>query len=354
MRKRPDGLYQLSVMVGYGPDGKPKRKVVYGKTQREVKEKAGTIQMQHNMGLELDNDITVSEWANRWLKTYKSGVEYKTYEMYSGIIKNYVVAILGNMRLKDVKVAHLQDIVNQNSNKSWIVTKFKLTVSQMFEQAALNDLIIKNPAKGIKLPVILKHSKRRAFTDEEMHNIISLPLDKRTRCFIYLLLYTGARKSEALALTKGDICKETMQVTINKSLVFKSNQSEIKDNPKTQAGVRVIPILKPLRDVLFDYISSIDTDLLFPSQKGHTMTDTGYRRMWAKFVKAMDTSDITAHSFRHNYATILYNAGVDVKAAQSILGHSSISVTMDIYTHLSNQNRDEAASKLNSFLADYN
>lgn len=351
MKKRSDGRYQISIMIGYKTDGKPKRKLVYGRTQKEVQEKANELRMQYSMGLEIDNNITVADWADVWLKTYKRGVEYNTLEMYNGITKNYIIKPLGRLKLRDVKTAHLQQIVNENQSKSWVVKKFKLTVSQMLEQAAINDLIVRNPAKGLKLPITANNQGKRALTELEMEQVKSLYLDDKTRCYVYLLLYTGMRKSEALALTKNDIDRNRMEITVSKTLVFMSNKSIIKHNPKTKAGTRVIPILEPLRDVLFRYVDSVQTDMLFLTIAGKTVTDMAYRRMWEKFERAMGTKEITAHIFRHNFATILYNAGVDAKAAQHILGHSSISVTMDIYTHLDNRKRNEATEKLNAFLS---
>jgi len=351
MKRRADGRYQLSVMVGYGADGKPKRKLVYGKTQKEVKDKASDLRMQCNMGIELDNDITLGEWAEIWLRTYKSGVEYNTVRMYSYITDNYVKKTLGHVKLKDVKTAHLQKIINDNSQKSWVCKKFRLTATQMLEQAAINDLIVRNPARGIVLPAFTKQSQKRAFTDDEMERVKSLPLNDKDKCFIMVLLYTGMRKGEALALSMGDIDIAAGQITVDKTAIFKANQSYIKNNPKTKAGVRVIPLLKPLRDILEPYIESIDTDFIFPAVDGGTMSETAYRHMWRRFCAAMGTTEITAHFFRHNFATMLYNAGVDVKAAQSILGHSSIAVTMDIYTHLGAKNQDAAAGKLNDFLS---
>jgi len=351
VKKRTDGRYQLSIQIGYTDEGKPKRKLVYGATQREVKEKANELRMQHSMGLEIDNDITISEWAEAWLKTYKSGVEYQTYEMYRKVVKNYITKYLGDMKLKDVKTAHLQKIVNDNSHKQRTMKIFNITINQIMEQASINDLIIKNPAKGIKLPVNQESTSKRALTDCEVEKIKNLPLSCMDKCFIMLLLYTGMRKSEALAITKDDIDIAKMQITVNKTLVFKVNQSEIKHQPKTKAGARIIPILEPLKYVLVEHMGAINGELLFPASDGGTISDTSYRCMWNRFCKAIDTREITAHTFRHNFATMLYNAGVDVKAAQSILGHSSIAVTMDIYTHLGDKNRDEAASKLNDFLS---
>jgi len=351
MKKRPDGRYQISALIGRNDNGSPKRKVVYGNTQREVKEKANDLRTKYNMGLDIDSNITVGEWDLQWLKVYKCGLEYKTLEMYNSIVKNYIVKPIGNIRLNKLKTIHIQNIVNENSDKSWIVKKFKLTINQILEQAVINDIIFRNPAIGVKLPPLEKKHTKRALSEQEEKAIKSLELDEKTKCFVYLLMYTGMRKSEALSLTINDIDKCKMLITVCKTLVFKVNQSDVKDTTKTSAGVRSIPIFEPLKDVLFNYVDSLDTEYLFTTSSGKTFSDTVYRRMWGKFEKAMGTKNITAHIFRHNFATMLYNAGVDIKEAQSILGHKSVQVTMDIYTHLSTQKRDEATKKMNAFLS---
>lgn len=150
------------------------------------------------------------------------------------------------------------------------------------------------------MPTLETKKAKRALSDDEVEKIKSLELSERDKCFIYILLYTGMRRGEVLALTKNDIDKNGMSITVDKSLVFKVNQSEIKLNPKTKAGIRTIPILEPLKNILFSYVDSVKTDLLFPSGTGGTMSNIGYRRMWERFCKAMGTDEITAHFFRHN------------------------------------------------------
>ena len=349
MTKRADGRYQLSIMIGFNDNGTPKRKVVYGKTQKEVNAKASDLRVKHSMGLNIGCDITLGEWANVWLDTYKSGLEYNTKRMYADIVRIYIVKPLGCLKLKDVKTAHLQNIVNENSSKGRTVKLFKQTITQIFNQAIINDLVLKNPALGVKLPNIVVKNEKRALTVAESDAIPSLVLDLKTKCLVYLLMYTGMRKSEVLALSKSDIDWGANVIHVTKSLVFKVNKSDFKTT-KTKASIRDIPILVPLAPILKDYLCSINSDLLFTCEDGSSLSDTAYRILFGKFVLAMGSTDITAHTFRHNFATILYNAGVDVKTAQYILGHTSITVTMDIYTKLDNRKKDEAASMLNAYV----
>jgi len=87
------------------------------------------------MGLVIDSDITLGEWAKTWLETYKTGVEYKTLMMYENIVKNYIIKFIGHVKLKDVRATHLQKVVNDNADKTRTVKIFKQTIIQIFNQA---------------------------------------------------------------------------------------------------------------------------------------------------------------------------------------------------------------------------
>jgi integrase len=350
MKKRTDGRYQLSVMIGYNVDGTPKRKVVYGKTQKDVTKKASDLRVKHSMGLVIDSDITLGEWAETWLATYKSGVAYNTKRMYVNIVDNYIVAPLGSLKLKDIKTAHLQKVVNDNAHIGRTMKLFMQTIKQIFDQAIANDIVFKNPALGITVQTVAAKVEKRALTDEEAERIYSLKLDSKTKCLVFLLMYTGMRRGEVLAISKSDIDMDMGVIRVSNSVVFKGNKSEMK-SAKTKSSVREIPILDPLKPILAEYMHGLKSELLFTCADGSSFSLIAYRRLFAKFTNAMGDTDITAHIFRHNFATILYNADVDIKSAQYILGHSSITVTMDIYTKLDKRKKAKAAERLNTFLA---
>jgi integrase len=365
-KKRSDGRYLTQIQIGFTDEGKPKHKNIYARTIKELEEKAANFRQEYENGIVVDDrGLTVAVWAKKWLETYKTGVEYKTFHMYDSAIRNHIVPLIGNYTLKQLKSHHIQEMINKRAGEGLTKTLqcIKLTINQMLEKAVENEYIYKNVAKKVILPVKIK-TEKRTLTDEEILYITTADLPLKEKAFVFTLLYSGLRRGEILALTKNDIDLKKNTITVNKDVVYKKNQAEIKPHPKSVAGNRVIPIMDVVKPILVDYLKSTSDIYVFPAVKGGLMSSTAFRRMWEKVLNAFNVSaggangrikeikiapDITPHIFRHTYATILYKAGVDIKTAQYLLGHSSITVTMDIYTHLDNKHNEIALEKLNSF-----
>lgn len=357
MKKREDGRYCKQVLVGYHPDGRRKMVNIYGKTIKEVEKKEREIRFQIDEGIYVeDNKITVGEWAKTWLEVYKKGFKSNTYNYYKYSLSAHAGEIK-DIYLKDLKQAHLQKIINQLISKGNVRSAeiFKSTVSQMLEKAVENELLSKNVAKKIQLPPKQKKAKR-ALSDEEVADILDLELPLTTRCFIGIMLYCGLRRGETWALKKEDVDFENKALTVNKTIYFDTTGSRrlMVGTPKSKASNRVIPIPDILVEDLKKYIPSINGEQLFV---GELMKEHQFRMMWKGFVSiyketvGIINDDITPHIFRHTYATMLYNAGVDIKTAQYLLGHSSIQMTLDIYTHLQKGKDKEALERINCLIS---
>ena len=167
-----------------------------------------------------------------------------------------------------------------------------------------------------------------------------------------------------------DVNMQQRKLSVNKSLDISENTPEIK-TPKTKSGFREVPIPNELYEELKTYIKDHNSVYLFSTVKGSLPSRSSFRRMWESIIKkTQNTADeiarkedgdkkirlmrntsiiFTPHIFRHTYATNLYNAGIDIKTAQYLLGHASIQLTMDIYTHLDDSKIITSEQKLNSF-----
>ena len=373
-KKRPDGRYATSTIVGYTDDGKPKRKTLYGRTIMELDKKVAEFKSLQNKGIIInDEGMTVEQWGKKWLELYKSAKEYNTYTMYQNVLNKHIIPQLGDIRLNALKSHHIQELLNDIIQKGHHRTAeiVKLTIKQIIQQAIINEYIYKDVSLKVSLPQSKKKEKR-ALTTEEKLLIEKSKLTQKERVFVDLLYYTGARRGEALALTVKDIDFINRKLIINKNLVLKDSQSDIKNSPKTDAGNRLIPLPTKLLSELKEYLANVSSIYLFTKQNGELMTKSSFRRFWDNILDKMNiaaggdkfsrsetairlvSKDITPHIFRHTYATNLYYADIDVKTAQRLLGHSNIQITLEIYTHLNNSNISTASDILNNYFDNQN
>lgn len=369
--KRADGRYQARVTVGRDENGKRKIKSLYGKTIKELDGKLVEYKSLQNKGIVVSgNKITLKEYSQKWLKAYKQGFEYNTYEMYRNCVEKHIItSFVARLPMSKIRNDDLQMLVNNklNDGLTRTVEILIITLNQIFKKAIKNNIVYANPADGLEKPVT-KAKPKRALTDIENEAIKTASLSDRERAFVYFGKYCGLRRGEILALTKSDIDMEAKTVTVNKGVIFKKNTGVVKSMPKTVAGFRTIPIPRKIIDFVRQYIDKLDTEGLFLTQKGDICTQTSFRRMWQYTIKKLneavrnkdDTEDtkvtevisgLTPHILRHDYATNLYKAGVDIKTAQKLLGHSDIKVTLQIYTHL-DQDNDAIQDKLDKIYDD--
>ena len=360
-KKRPDGRYATSFIIGHNADGKTLRRTLYGRTIMELDKKVADFKSLQNKGIVVGKEnITVREWAQTWLKLYKSNREYNTYIMYENSLNTHILPAIGDMPLTAVKKHNLQQLLNSLVDRGKMRTAeiARLTLRQLFNQALEQDYIYKSITNGLTLPKRPK-PKKRALTDEEVKSLQAADFNAKERAFVNILYYTGLRRSEALALTVNDIDLDNKTLTVCKDLIFKVNVGEIKSLPKSDAGNRILPLPAPLCNTLSEYLSQIDNKYLFTAAtKNNLMSKSSLRRFWDGIIKKLAAAydgqdaladDIAPHIFRHTYATNLYKAGIDIKTAQYLLGHASIQMTMDIYTHLDDSKIITSEQKLNSF-----
>jgi len=358
MKQRKDGRWEQAVPIGRRPNNRIIYTHVCAQTKAELKEKvkerAALVDSGVNVQLEMP---TVGQWAQKWLETEKSGKAVKTYKMYLQTIKNHILPTLGGWKLDKVRLSDLKSLVNRKSETMSRQTLHVLaiTIKQIFRSALENGYISRSPADFLKVTSSAETMKREALTEEEIGILIDAVKDHPYRKLPMLLLFTGLRKGEALALMKTDIKLDFIDV--NKSFDYSSNQPAVKST-KTRAGTRQVPIPIDLREYLADDTS----DGMYVFEKfGRPLSHTSFRWIWHSIDKAYQAAagntktvkkvkPITPHVLRHTYATILYERDIDIKTAQQWLGHSTFKMTMDIYTHLSKGKEQSAIEKLNGFL----
>jgi integrase len=286
----------------------------------------------------------IKEIFGEWEAEYLATLEYTTQKGYHAAIER-VKQKVGNRSIKSITAQeikdHLTELVKDKKSQKTVRTLL-LIYSLVFSFAAEKGYITDNVCQNVKMP---KHIKppvpREAATETDEETI-----KKNVTLWLlpYFLLYTGARKGEALAIQHKDINKSTMTISVTKSVYFKINEPHIKA-PKTEKSYREIPILKPLLEHLPD---GDPEAFLFSTDGGKTpLTKSEYQRRWEAYKKKTGIS-CTAHQLRHSYATLLYDSDVDVKDAQDLLGHATEAMTRDRYTHIRKSRRQATTDKINA------
>jgi len=333
MYQRPDGLFEKIITI----DGK--RIAFRGKTESEVNRKIVEYEEKKESG------PFFSEVADKWQEEHYKDLEYNTYRCYDKAVeraKNFFDEYIKNITPADVD-KYIKGLAAQKYSSKTVSTHLSV-VNMILSYAVIHNIIPSNPAEQVNVPRGLKKTARRAPTDQEIE-IIKRNVDKPFGLFYYFILYTGARRGEALAIQFKDIDRKNKLIHISKSVYHPSSRAEIKQ-PKTEAGIRTVPLLDVLAVHLPD--GSPD-DYLFGGKL--PMYKSQIQRAIDAYQK-MTGLDITPHFLRHGYATILYDAGIDTKTAQGLLGHADYQMTMNTYTHISNSRAHKDTQLLNTYTQD--
>lgn len=337
--KRKNGVYQKYV------DGK----YLYSKNPEELYQKW----QEHLTG---PPKKTFREIAESWEAKHRDEIEIRTWVNYKPHYED-LLDQFGDMPIDQISTQHINADLNKAKAKGYsatIVKTRKSIFSLILDHAIDMKEISINPVYSVKLPKNLPRSKRSAPTEEEMRVIIE-NINAPFGFYPFFLLFTGMRKSEALALTRADIDLERKQISVTKSLDYAVNAHPVVKPPKTENGVRTIPILAILRDPLVNYLQNINTDIIFPcppsnrNKGGGYMTEKSFETAWKKYCEYTGLN-ITAHQLRHGAATLMFEAGVDMHTAQRILGHSNINTTLGIYTELREKQQAKSIDKLDEEL----
>ena len=364
-KKRKDGRYATTVMVGYKADGRPDNVFLSAKTEKALKDKVIELKMKMKSGEMIkQSDTLLKDYADSWMDTYKSSAGINTRAMYKNAVEKHIKPELGHLPLNKIVRSDIQKLINDNQEHPRTCEIIRMTLVQIFNSAIDDKLLQENVAKKVTLPKRHKPDKR-ALTDLEKEAIKKADFTQTEHALVMLLFYFGLRRGEVLALTKSDINLKKKLLTVNKTVVFDVNTPVIKTGAKSDAGNREIPIPDSAESFLRQFLKSVNTFYLFPGKNTETLSKTQYVKMWERIVKKMNDavtsehekligaqpiSGLTAHIFRHNYCTMLYYSGISQKKAVELMGHSDLKMIMEVYAHL-DEKKEAVQEKLNNAIA---
>lgn len=341
MKKRPDGRYCRKIKIN-------NHFVFFYSSEKTAKQAVKDIERQLLEYKEKDrNGKTFNNVADEWNTEYREKVTDINYRKNTKAAYEYILKYFDDKYIKDISAIDIYTFIQLLIKRGYYkktVANYKSIINMIFQYAVLNGYMKFNPVADIRLPNNLPQNKREIPTSEELKTISEhyngfdlLP---------FFILYTGCRRSEALAIRDSDIDFENKLIKIRNHIIHDGNCPVFEPVLKTDAAERDIILLDKLIDVIpkdfKGFLFSMDGDGKEP------LTKCAYSKRWTSYCKRYDLN-VTAHQLRHGYATMLFEADIDVKDAQELMGHSDIALTRQIYTHIRNERKTETAKKLNTF-----
>ena len=340
MKRRPDGRWQKRITL---PNGKSKLIYSTAPTERLANKEFNDYLL--NFAEEEEKSELFENIAEQWKEKHFPKMQNNTLKQYRPCY-NAAVKYFSGMQVKNIKPFHIKEYIDHLTDNGYAQKTIKnrlLLVSLILGHAVLYNKIQHNPCSELKTIKTTKKNKREKASDEDENKIKNYK--KGTFGILaYLFLVTGCRRGEALALTPTDVTPT--HIHVDKTVEWVNGGPQIKDFPKTEAGIRDIPITVALYDLLIPYLNN---KYIFQNEKEKLMTNGYFERHWNK-LKRDANINCTPHQLRHSYATILFDAGIDIKTAQKWLGHKDINTTLAIYTHLSDSALKKNTEKITEYL----
>lgn len=372
--KNGETRYLFQTYLGIDPaTGKERRTTRRGfKTMKEAK------QAERNLLLDVEEnglpsnqsdrfqDPTFEEIAYLWLESYKTTVKASTFGLTENKLKQLIKDHFEGMKIKKISVPYCQKVVIALSEKYILYTHYLSVIERIFKYAVLIDIVPANPFDKVIRPKSKPVSKRDNYlSKEELNDFLELARNASLAYFwplVHLLSYTGLREGEALALKWSDIDLENKRISIAKT-VARIHGKQIIQSPKTKTSIRTVLIdnmtLSILKKWKKDQIKIYfkngkhfegDDNFVFTNESADWVQTQNFTRYFKRFIQDHGLKAITPHGLRHTHASLLFAAKVDPKSISDRLGHSSVKITLDLYTHIADEQRTDAIDKLIEYM----
>lgn len=356
---------------------------VWGKTKAECREKAARRAADLAAAAEESaGGALVYQYAKTWYELNTRDLGAKRRDDYRNAINNHICPIIGKKRLADVTLDDGLEILSRAPQSKSAQQKIVTTLKRIFKAAADNDMIRRSPFTDLK-PGGNPAAEKEPLTKEQRAALLSAVKGKDVETLVLLCLYLGLRREEALALQWDSVYLDAAQpyVHVRRALRWEKNKPIVSDKLKSKAAYRKLPI-PPL---LLTHLRALPHkgDFVCHRADGKMHSSSSYRRTWqditeqeikpvtyksnrtgemvtrelaagdkVPYRRAVACLDfhVTPHILRHTYITELFASGADIKTVQYLAGHSSVQITLNIYTHLmANRPEDTAAQVLKAF-----
>jgi integrase len=333
-------------------------------TKPQAEKRLTELLAQHDLGALPDpGKLTVKDFLTRWIKDYAPNISPRGLDRYTGIISRHLIPALGNIRLAQLHPQHIQAHYTEKLKtlSPSTVRVHHAVLHKALDTAVRWGLVSRNASDAVTPPHPV-HKDMLAWDERETRTFLESARSSSYYPLFYLALTTGMRRSEMLALRWLDCDLATGHVNISRTLhQTKDGQFHIEDT-KTPASRRAIALPASTVAVLKSHKESVtalsllleiplsEQGLIFSKPDGTPLRPNFVTRAWHDAVKKAGVKQIRLHDARHTHASLLLKQGVHPKIVQERLGHYSIQMTLDIYSHVMPGLQESAAAQFDEIL----
>lgn len=308
---------------------------------------------------ELDNGMftkpgktTVADYLNTWLQDYcKPSLSPRTLQLYSYICRVHVIPVIGKITLTELKPQHLQKLYSEKLSSGLSARTVQIchvTIHKALKNAVRTNLLSRNVADAVDKPKI-QRTEMHPMTESDLSRFLDAARQGNYYGLFYTYLFTGMRRNELLAVRWCDVDLLGMQISISRTMQYLNgvkNHITFKE-PKSMKSRRLIALSPSTVFVLEEHRKAqekmreslqlppiLESDLVFCHWDGSPLLPDSITHAWVKLVRKCGLKGIRLHDARHTHATIMLKQGVHPKVVQERLGHSTISTTLDTYSHV--------------------
>jgi len=365
--KRGKSSYTIVLNMGNDPiTGKRKQQWVSVKgSKKEAEKKLAELLHQLDTGSFIQpGKTTLAEYLMRWLADYvKPNLSPRTTEGYEHIVTHYIIPSLGSHVLTRLKPEHLQQFYSIEMNtglSAQTVRHHHMVIHKALDNAVEWGIVIRNVADAVRPPKA-QRTEMHTWDEHELEQFLGAAESTPYYGLFYLALFTGMRRSELLALRWQDIDFIYSQISVSRGLHVLKGHKIVFSPPKTASGRRTVALSPSASLILSEYREKReaenlllgkpinDGDLVF-NTLGNPLLPNTITHAWQKLIKRTGLRAIRLHDARHTHASLMLKQGIHPKIVQERLGHSSIQITLDTYSHVTPGLQQAAAQRFDDLV----
>ncbi len=364
--KRGGKAWRLTVELGRDSHGKRKRKVVTVKgTKAQAQQKLRELCTAIDRGLPVDtSNMKLSDYLDDWLSRKETNLALSTFQDYQKLTKIYLKPKLGHIPISKLTPHYIESLHSWMEGKGLSPRTIQYThriLSQSLKRAVRLEMLARNVCEVVETPR-LRRKEMKFLTPEQVHMLLEVNKGLPYWPVFFLAIYTGLRKGELLGLRWQDVSLHSGTISVNQTVGRITGKGMVVSQPKTYHSRRTVSLPPSAQRMLIDlklkqkeqresgHMKWDESAFVFCNADGGPLSPERVSYEFRRALKRAKLPPLRFHDTRHTHASLMLKQGVNPKIVSERLGHTNISITLDVYSHLMPGMQEEAARAFDEML----